>query len=284
MEDADFEIEDAVKGYGIILMSGWEGHKLELIHDLMHATGQELEYVKRAVDNPPRPIPPLMSYDEAKDLARTLLRGGIDVSVAEVRESSDTRAAINTMDDEFSDLPCPTDEQIDEREAFNERAARYFADEFQSEGEKVQYENLVDAKRIPVAEFLRSVGAGFWVNDRFKDKLRFMLDGAHPVLGFQLAEIKVGRIFKKKIRTLVMLGHADVKDPAAAATVVDLQTFLAKKGVDISEIQDIGFGLCKIKPGVPEENGKKFGLNYCSDGGERKDYVFNFQIIDAIWS
>lgn len=188
------------------------------------------------------------------------------------------------MDGKITKFPTSTDKQLAEREGFNKRAARYFADEFQSEGEKVQYENLVDAKRIPVAEFLRSVGAGFWVNDRFKDKLRFMLDGAHPVLGFQLAEIKVGRIFKKKIRTLVMLGHADVKDPAAAATVVDLQTFLAKKGVDISEIQDIGFGLGKFKPGVPEENGEKFDLNYCSDGGERKDYVFNFQIIDALWS
>ena len=188
------------------------------------------------------------------------------------------------VDDKITKSPILTHEQLAEREAFNERAARYFEDEFPSEREKTQYECLVDATRIPTAEFLRSVGAGFWVNDRFKDKLRFMLDGAHPVLGFQLAEIKVGRIFKKKIRTLVMLGHEDVRDPAAAATVVDLQTFLAKKGVDISEIQDIGFGLCKIKPGVPEENGKKFDLNYCSDGGERKDYVFNFQIIDAIWS
>ena len=284
MEDADFKIEDAVKGYGIVLMSGWEGRKPELVHDLMHATGQDLAAIHRAVSNMPGLIPPLMPLEKAMDLARSLLRGGIDVAVAEVRESSDSRVAINTLDNEFSDLPSPTDDQIAERDAFNERAARYFADEFQSEGEKVQYENLVDAKRIPAAEFLWSIGFGFWVNDKFKDKLRFMLDGAHPVLGFQIAEIKVGRIFKKKIRTLVMLGHEDVRDSAAAATVVDLQAFLAGKGVDISEIQDIGFGLCKIKPGVPEENGKKFDLNYCSDGGERKDYVFNFQIIDAIWS
>lgn len=188
------------------------------------------------------------------------------------------------MDDKITKFPTSTDEQLAEREGFNKRAERYFADEFPSEGEKTQYKCLVDATRIPTAEFLNTIGTDFWVNDRFKDKLRFMLDGAHPVLGFQLAEIKVGRIFKKKIRTLVMLGHEDVRDSAAAATVADLQAFLAEKSVDISEIQDIGFGLGKFKSGVPEENGKKFDLNYCSDGGERKDYVFNFQIIDAIWS
>jgi len=121
-------------------------------------------------------------------------------------------------------------------------------------------ECLQDAAKFPSASLSEQVSE---IDSAKWDSVRLVIDGCHPIYDFQIVETVEGRIFKKKVRTLVLVGTDSTTDLSECATVEDLAAHLSANKFDIkslpASVANIGIGTVGREDGVVS---KEVNLNY----------------------
>jgi len=119
---------------------------------------------------------------------------------------------------------------------------------------------LQDATKFPAAslsEQVCDIDSAKW------DSARLVIDECHPIYDFQIVKTIEGRIFKKKVRTLVLIGTDSTTDLSECATVADLAAYLSANKLDIkslaASVANIGIGTVGREDGVVS---KEVNLNY----------------------
>lgn len=112
-------------------------------------------------------------------------------------------------------------------------------------------ECLQDATKFPSASLSEQV---YDIDSAKWGSVRLVIDGCHPTYDFQIVETVEGRIFKKKVRTLVLVGTDSTTDLSECATVADLAAYLSANKFDIKSlpvsVANIGIGTVGREDGV----------------------------------
>ena len=122
-------------------------------------------------------------------------------------------------------------------------------------------ECLQEASKLPAAALVKSIGG---IGQEQLGTVKLTIDGRHPIYDFKIVETVTGLIFKKKARTLVLIGADRVDDLGECASVADLAKYATDNGFAVTSLTDI------VDVGI--------GTVDCSDGSFKEEVYFNYNV------
>lgn len=145
-------------------------------------------------------------------------------------------------------------------------------------------ECLQDATKLSPSNLSKCVGE---IDPAKWNAVRLTIDGCHPIYDFRIVEIVEGRIFKKKLRVLTLIGTNTAEGVEECATVADLAAFVSANKFDMtnleSSIAHVGIGTVDCSGRSPS-NEIYFNYDVSSVEFDREKLLLSFATVDRLFT